>query len=334
MMKVDCRTSAGGFSASDFCFLAAAAVATRGADSLRGKPLPLGLTAGLGAGPAAGALGFWDLDGVESRDELPPALSSPPLPGLGPMAALGLVRPRALGSERGLPVIRLRYTFFPPLTPLSSSESSRCCSVLRSPGFRILAPRRSSGSASAAGSGLVGNGSLKGEPTDFSDSTESESDEAWRESDAAAAFNELTTELAPSWIAFQSNDSESGEAGLCGASAGSGEGVLWGASVREAGLWGASVGEVGLRGASVGSSSARMPSSCRGRGFSKGAGAVGGALAAVGGAEGVAFFFFLGMAELMHSCSRSSSESMDSDDREEFLEKQTGVSSTWKALGT
>lgn len=47
----------------------------------------------------------------------------------------------------------------------------------------------------------------------------------------------------------------------------------------------------------------------------------------------MAFFFFLGMAELMHSCSRSSSESILSELSDEFLEKQTGVSSTWKALG-
>lgn len=134
-------------------------------------------------------------------------------------------------------------------------------------------------------------GSLKGEePTDFNDSTESESDEAWRESEAAAAaLSELTMALAPSWIAFQSNDSESGD--------------------------------TGLRGATSGSVSVKIESS-KGRGWSAGAAGV-----------GTAFFFFLGIAELMHSCSRSSSESMDNEEREELREKQTGVSSTAKALG-
>lgn len=44
-------------------------------------------------------------------------------------------------------------------------------------------------------------GKWNGEPTDFRDRTESESDDGWRDNDgeaAAAAFRLLTTELAPS----------------------------------------------------------------------------------------------------------------------------------------
>lgn len=57
-------------------------------------------------------------------------------------------------------------------------------------------------------------------------------------------------------------------------------------------------------------------------------GTAGGAVTVDGVALAVAFFFFLGMAELMHSCNRSSSESMLNELSDEFLEKQTGVSST------
>lgn len=232
---------------------------------------------------------------MESREDPPTRSTSLPPGALATAAARGLLRPLAAGSALGFPVIRLLYTFFPPLTAFASSSSSSsslfflASNVLRSPGFRILAPRFvfSSGSSSSS-SLLLAVVRWKGEPTDFSDRTESESDDGWRDSEeaAAAAFKLLTMELAPSWMAFQSKDSESGEAGLLGAS--------------------------------EGSSSARMPSSAleTDRGGGAGTGRV------------VVFFFFLGMAELMHSCSKSSSESMLSELSDEFLEKHTGVSST------
>lgn len=201
-------------------------------------------------------------------------------------------------------MIKLLYTFFPPLTAFASSSSSSsffflASSVVCSPPFKIFAPRfntvSSFPSTSSSSALLLAAGKRNGEPTDFRDRTESESDDGWRDSDvaaAAAAFRLLTIELAPSWIAFQSKDSESGEAGLLGAS--------------------------------EGSSSARMPSSVLG---------IGSALATAAGTLLAAFFFFLGMAELIHSCSRSSSESILSELSDEFLEKQTGVSSTWNAFG-
>lgn len=230
---------------------------------------------------------------MESREDPPTRSTSLPPGALATAAARGLLRPLAAGSALGFPVIRLLYTFFPPLKAFASSSSSSsslfflASSVLRSPGFRIVAPRFVFSSGSSSSSLLLAVVRWKGEPTDFNDRTESESDDGWRESEeaAAAAFKLLTMELAPSWMAFQSKDSESGEAGLLGAS--------------------------------EGSSSGRMPSS---------------ALETDRGGAGtgrvVVFFFFLGMAELMHSCSKSSSESMLSELSEEFLEKHTGVSST------
>lgn len=234
---------------------------------------------------------------MESLED-PPPLSQPSLlPGaLAKAAALGLLRPLAADSVLGLPVNWLLYTFFPPLRAFAASSSSSssfflASKVVRSPPFRILAPRFTSfPSPSSSSVLLVGAGRRNGEPTDFRDSTESESDDGWRESEeaaAAAALRLLTIELAPSWIAFQSKDSESGEAGLLGAS--------------------------------DGSSSARMLSSGLGSG---------GGVEATTGTAAETFFFFLGMAELMHSCRRSSSESMLSELRDEFREKQTGVSST------
>lgn len=242
---------------------------------------------------------------MESREDPPPLSAQSLLPGaLAIAAALGLLRPLAAGSALGFPVIKLLYTFFPPLTAFASSSSSSfflVSSVVRSPPFRILAPRfttaSSFSSTSSSSALLLVVGRRKGEPTDFRERTESESDDGWRDSieaAAAAALRLLTMELAPSWIAFQSKDSESGEAGLLGAS--------------------------------EGSSSARMLSSALGTGSDVAAAAAGAEMAA-------AFFFFLGIAELMHSCSRSSSESMLRELSDEFLEKQTGVSSTWNAFG-
>lgn len=244
---------------------------------------------------------------MESREDPPPLSAQSLLPGaLAMAAALGLLRPLAAGSALGFPVIKLLYTFFPPLTAFASSSSSSsffflASSVVRSPPFRILAPRfttaSSFSSTSSSSALLLVVGRRKGEPTDFRERTESESDDGWRDSieaAAAAALRLLTMELAPSWIAFQSKDSESGEAGLLGAS--------------------------------EGSSSARILSSASGTGSDVAAAAAGAEMAA-------AFFFFLGIAELMHSCSRSSSESMLSELSDEFLEKQTGVSSTWNAFG-
>lgn len=236
---------------------------------------------------------------MESREDPPPRSATSLLPGaLATAAALGLLRPLTAGSDLTLPVIRLLYTFFPPFTAFASSSSSSFLAsrVVRSPAFRIRAPRFTGSSSFSftllSSVLLLAAGRWNGEPTDLRDRTESESDDGWRDRDdaaAAAALRLLTIELAPSWIAFQSKDSESGEAGLLGTS--------------------------------EGSSSARMPPS-----------ALGTEIAVVTVVVG-AFFFFLGMAELMHSCSRSSSESMLNELSDEFLEKQTGVSSTWNALG-
>lgn len=158
---------------------------------------------------------------MESRED-PHALSASLPPGaLATAAALGLLLPLAAGSTLGLPVIKLLYIFFPPLTAFVSSSSSSsffflASSELRSPGFRILAPRLAFSSSSSSSALLLPVGRWKGEPTDFSDRTESESDDGWRDSEeaAAAAFRLLTMELAPSWMAFQSKDSESGDVGL------------------------------------------------------------------------------------------------------------------------
>lgn len=142
---------------------------------------------------------------MESLDDPPPLSAPSMLPGAFATAApLGLLRPLAAGSARGFPVIRLLYTFLPPLTAFISSSSSSSfflASELRSPGFRILAPRFTSSFSPTSSSPAVEfvGGRRNGEPTDLSDSTESESDDGWRDSDeAAAALRLLTMELAPS----------------------------------------------------------------------------------------------------------------------------------------
>lgn len=167
--------------------------------------------------------------------------------------------------------------------------------MLFSPGFNIRG--RPLSDADLLSSEFKGK--WKGEPRDIPDlreRIESESDEPCLERLAAAWCKLLTMELAPSWMAFQSKDSESGdkacsETGLC----------------------------VSVRSNMSSGSSAKMPSML---------------LSSVASSWSfpslflAVCFFFFGMAELMHSCRRSSSESMLSELSELFLEKHTGVSST------
>lgn len=188
LINVDWRTRAG-FSGSVFCFLATAAPPTLDADSLLGIPLvpvlpfviPLCFAAleaddedeDADALPGDAARGscdsfppFWiftleERDGVESREDAPPWSAASLFPGgLATAAALGLLRPLAAGSALILPVMRLLYTFLPPLTPLASSSSSSflASSVVRSPALRIRAPRftgTSSASSTLSSSALL-----------------------------------------------------------------------------------------------------------------------------------------------------------------------------------